>query len=127
MGDFEEKLEHILNDPQAMSQIMSLAQSLGASAPAQAAPPPPAQPQSSPLSTADPGLQLDPKLMNGIFSLLSQYNSNDDQRVALLNALRPFVKEQRYAKLDKAIQIAKLSRMARMALELFRSKEDDHV
>ena len=31
-------------------------------------------------------------------------------RVALLTALRPFVKEQRYAKLDKAIQIAKQHR-----------------
>lgn len=122
MGDFEEKLDSILNNPQAMSQIMALAQSLGGtSAPSATEPPPPPPPSS------DMGLQLDPRLLSNIVSLLGQYNSNDDQRVALLNALRPFVKEQRYAKLDKAIQIAKLSRMARMALELFRAKEDDHV
>lgn len=122
MGDFEEKLESILNNPQAMSQIMSLAQSLGGSAEPSA--PPPTQPSPPP---EEPGLQLDPQMLTGLFSLLNQYNSGDDQRVALLNALRPFIKEQRQAKIDKAIQIAKLSRMARMALELFRSKEDDHV
>lgn len=124
MGDFEEKLESILNNPQAMSQIMSLAQSLGGSS-AQSAPPP-SQPAPSP-SSEESGLQIDPQMLTGLFSLLNQYNGDDDQRVALLNALRPFVKEQRHAKIDKAIQIAKLSRMARMALELFRSKEDDHV
>ena len=46
---------------------------------------------------------------------------------ALLNALKPFVKEQRYAKIDKAVQIAKLSRMIRMALDMFRAKEDGNV
>ena len=58
---------------------------------------------------------------------MSQYHNNDDNRVALLSALRPFVKEKRYAKLDKAIQIAKLSRLIRMALELLRLREDPHV
>lgn len=124
MGDFEEKLESILNNPQAMSQIMSLAQSLGGSAEQPA--PPPSQPSPPPPSEVS-GPQLDPQMLTGLFSLLNQYNSGDDQRVALLNALRPFLKEQRHAKIDKAIQIARLSRMARMALELFRAKEDDHV
>ncbi len=123
MGDFEEKLESILNNPQAMSQIMSLAQSLGGSSEQPASPTPP----QSPSSSEDPGTQLDPQMLASLFSLLNQGSRGDDQRVALLNALRPFVKEQRHAKIDKAIQIARLSRMARMALELFRAKEDEHV
>lgn len=136
MGDFEEKLEHILNNPQAMSQIMSLAQSLGGSSSAQSPSPPAGQGSAAPEQPVPPpptpkpgdGLgQLDPKLLSGIASLLGQYNSNDDQRVALLNALKPFVKEQRYAKIDKAVQIAKLSRMIRMALDMFRAKEDGNV
>lgn len=124
MGDFEEKLESILNNPQAMSQIMSLAQSLGGS-PESTAPSP--SRQSGPPPAEEPGLQPDPQMLANLFSLLNQCNSGEDQRVALLNALRPFVKEQRHAKIDKAIQIARLSRMARTALELFRSKEDGHV
>ncbi len=117
MGDFENKLESILNNPQAMSQIMSLAQSLGGSGQEEAEPPPSSPP------IADSSLPFDPNLISSVAFLFNQYNQNDDQRVALLNALRPFVKERRYAKIDKAIQIAKLSRMARMALELFRTKE----
>ena len=121
MGDFEEKLDSILNNPQAMSQIMTLAQSLGGTSSKEADPAPVDPP------SFDPGFQMDPQLLSGIMSLLGSYNDQDDQRVALLTALRPFVKERRYAKLDKAIQIARLSRMARMALELFRSKEDQDV
>jgi len=49
---------------------------------------------------------------------MSEYNSDDGGRTALLQALRPFVKERRYAKLDRAIQIAKLSRLIRVALEV---------
>ena len=122
MADFDEKLESILNNPQAMSQIMSLAQSLGGSE---------TSTNSSSHSTAAPmsnnEFQLDPQLFNILFSLINQYNNNDDQRTSLLYALRPFVKERRYAKLDKAIQIAKLSRVARAALELFKNQEANHV
>ena len=68
---------------------------------------------------------LDPKLLSAAAGLLGQFNSGgDDQRVALLTALRPFVKEQRYAKLDKAIQIAKLSRLIRSGLDLFRAQRE---
>ena len=68
---------------------------------------------------------LDPKMLSAAAGLIGQFNSgDDDQRVALLNALRPFVKEQRYAKLDKAIQIAKLSRLIRSGLELFRAQKE---
>lgn len=124
MGDFENKLESILNNPNAMSQIMALAQSLGTSDQE------PAEPVSTaPASAPNPNsaFPLDPDLLNNVALLFNQYNQNDDQRIALLNALRPFVKEHRYAKLDKAIQIAKLSRLARTALELFRTKEAPNV
>ena len=68
---------------------------------------------------------LDPKMLSAAAGLIGQFNSGgDDQRVALLNALRPFVKEQRYARLDKAIQIAKLSRLIRSGLELFRAQKE---
>ena len=38
----------------------------------------------------------------------------------LLAALRPFVKEERFAKVDRAIQVAKLSRVIRVAFQLFK-------
>ena len=102
-----------------MEQILSLARSLGASSGQTEAPA-----GEAPMPSSEFGFQPDPRMLSGIASLLGQCSSDDDQRVALLRALKPFVKEQRYARLDKAIRITRLSRMARMALELFRSQED---
>ena len=150
MGELEEKLENILGNPQAMAQIMSLAQSLnlggsgtpsGGEAQAQepsqggapAPEPPPAAPPPASAGSVDGGLggllgglgSLDPKMLSAAASLIGQFNSGeDDRRVALLTALRPFVKERRYAKLDRAIQIAKLSRLIRSGLELFRAQRE---
>ena len=123
MGDFETKLDSILNNPQAMSQIMSLAQTLGANDPSKE----PIQPASANVSNPENSLLTDSHLLSVVGSLLNQYNNNDDQRIALLNSLRPFVKEKRYAKLDKAIQSAKISRMARVAIDLLRAKEEQNV
>ena len=138
MSELEDKLSAILGNPQAMSQIMSLAQSLGggSAAPApppreQTAPPPqeiaperqkPLSGQSAPdLSALLGGLSggngLDPKLMAMAGRIMEEYQSGDDGKAALLQALRPFVKERRYAKLDKAVQIARLSRVIRVALD----------
>lgn len=157
MGELEEKLENILGNPQAMAQIMSLAQSLNLGGPGQAAQsqdPPPQQPQdaaggdkdappaASPPPPAAPagsggglgGLLgalggLDSNTLSAAAGLIGQFtDDSDDKRTALLSALRPYVREERYAKLDKAIQIAKLSRLIRSGLELLRArKEDGHV
>ena len=49
----------------------------------------------------------------------------------LLAALRPFVKEERFAKVDRAIQAARLARVVRAALRMFRESkeggEGEHV
>lgn len=158
MSELEEKLENILGNPQAMSQIMSLAQSLNLGGSNQAAPPQdqpqdppqnetPAQEGTAPQTTASPppaapapsvnGLEgmlgalggLDMNTLSAAAGLIGQFtDGGDDKRAALLTALRPFVREERYAKLDKAIQIAKLSRLIRSGLDLFRArKEAGHV
>ena len=128
MDDFEEKLERILGNPQAMEQIMALAQSLGSDAPPSAGSDTPAKESAEPPRSDSLGLDaLDPQLLTGMIQLLNQSRDGENEQIALLQALRPFVKEQRYAKLDKAIQIARMSRLIRMALELFRTKEDSHV
>lgn len=160
MGELEEKLENILGNPQAMAQIMSLAQSLnlggssgqgqpqegaqgeGTGQPAGQPEPPRAEnpPGEAPAQQSAPaggGLEgvlgalggLDVNTLSAAAGLIGQFaDGGDDKRTALLNALRPFVREERYAKLDKAIQIAKLSRLIRSGLGLLRArKEDSHV
>lgn len=123
-GGFEDKLNAILNDQQAMGQIMALAQSL--SAPEQQEQPQ-AQEDYVPVSQDQVPAQLpdvagllggmDPKIMQMGMRLLQEYNRGDDRSAALLQALRPFVKKERFAKVDRAVQIARLSRVVRVLFD----------
>jgi len=65
---------------------------------------------------------VDPKMMQLGMRLLQEYNRTDDRNAALLAALRPFVKEARFAKVDRAIQIARLSRVIRVLFDTVKEK-----
>lgn len=135
---FSEKLNAILADPDAMGKILSLAQSLEGEPAAgeqedkgQEETDRPGEPAAEPpdlsglLSAFTGGKSLDPRLLKLGGRLLSEWSRPDDRRTALLAALRPYVKPERYAKVDRAIQIAKLSRLIRVALAAFREGEGD--
>lgn len=137
---FSEKLNAILADPDAMGKIMSLAQSLdGEAAPNdqdtpeeppalsgdQADTPPDLSGLLSAFTGGNGGEGLDPKLLQLAGRLLSEWNRPDDHKTALLAALRPYVKPERYAKVDRAIQIAKFSRLIRVALAALREGRED--
>lgn len=127
MGEFEEKLNSILGDQQAMGQIMALAQSLGkqsssdqeekdtAPEPAEDAPPDLSQLMGN----------LDPKMVQLGMRLMREYQQDDGQNTALLQALRPYLREERRGRLDKAVQIAKMSRLLRVALRSLGGKGED--
>lgn len=130
MGEFEEKLNSILGDQQAMGQIMALAQSLGKSSPPpregeEEAPPPPDSGDPPDLSQLMGS--LDPKMMQLGMRLLKEYQQDDSQNTALLQALRPYLREERRGRLDRAVQIAKLSRLLRVALGSLGKGEDPLV
>lgn len=155
MAEFEEKLGAILNDPQAMSQIMALAQSLGGNSPkngenqtVSAASPPSSPASSLPPSASEDGTQeavfepvtfeetnesaenspfnglnLDPRMLEMGMKAISAYQDPNNAKAALLQALRPFVKEERYKKVDKAVQIARISKAIRVVLDGFKGGE----
>ena len=52
---------------------------------------------------------LDPKFMTLAMSLISEY-SNDDDKIRLLNALKPHLKEDRRGSLEKAVTAFRLSK-----------------
>ena len=86
MEPLDEALGKLLSDPGAMAQVMSLAQSIGAALPQAAEEGPPQQ--------AEP----------------------PDRQTALLRALGSYLPPKRREKLERAMQVAQLSRLARTAL-----------
>lgn len=134
MGEWEEKLQSILGDPNTMNQIMALAQSItgnaeGSDTSAQSGEentPPEADLQSGGDLFSALG-ELDPRLLQIGMRLLSEYNSEDEKKTAFLSALQPFIQERRRGKVDQAIRIAKLSHVIRIALDAFRKGDSDYV
>ena len=104
MDTMEEKLGAILNNPQMMQQIMSLAQSLGSAPPSEAA----AQ-EEAPSTTPFPGLDTD--LLQKI-SGLSGKGGIDPEQKALLQALSPYLPRDRVVKLENAMRAAKVAKLA---------------
>lgn len=147
MADFQEQLQSILSNPEAMSQISALAQSLSGDGQPQDGPGPEASPDYVPVeeppreSAPAPDLSalmgllggggngsgIDPKMVRMALRLYGEYQSRDDRKAALLAALAPFVKEERKATLAKAERAARLARVIRAAMTLFREEGEGHV
>lgn len=114
MDDMEEKLGAILNNPQMMQQILSMAQALGQSqSPAQETPKqdPPPQQQIIPAMPAG----MDPAMLQRIWGLARQSGIDRNQQ-NLLKALSPYLSRERIGKLEKAMRAAKIAGMAATVL-----------
>lgn len=70
---------------------------------------------------------IDPRLIQAALRLYSEYSAQDDDKAALLAALKPFLKPERREKMEKAERIARLSRVVRMAVQIFREEGTGHV
>ena len=127
MAEFDDKLNSLLSNPDAMSQIMQLAQSLSGETASAAPPPvqpapPPAQP-ASPSGTSPSGLLSaltgggDPSLLMKLLPLIQELGSGQDSPArALLYALRPYLKPERQEKVERALQLARLFHAGRRLL-----------
>ena len=104
MDSLEEKLGAVLSNPQLMQQIMSMAQSMGASQP----PPAPASP---PPSAPPPMPDFDPGMLRKLTSLAGQSGVDRNQQ-ALLKALDPYLGRDRLGRLEKAMRAAKMAKLA---------------
>lgn len=109
MSELEEKLGAILNNPQMLSQIMSMAQAMSAQQQKQDAPA--QQPPQAPLPQVP---ELDITALQKLSGLASQSSVDRDQQ-ALLKALSPYLHKERLNKLERAMRAAKLARFASAA------------
>ena len=117
MNDWEEKLNALLSDPDAMAQVVGMAQTLsqqfGSGTPQSAA-------QSEPSSGGNPlGMlgNIDPALLTRLVPVLQQMNrSESSEASAFLYALRPFLKPSRRDKVDRACQLARIIHLAKTFL-----------
>lgn len=128
MSDFEEKLNAILSDPNAMVQVMQLAQSLNLDGP------PPGgssgdgettasseekPPGANPLSgISDLFGEIDPGMIQRFLPLIGELRGGEEQdrRLQLLNALRPFLKPERQEKVERAVKAARLIHLGKKFL-----------
>ncbi len=113
MEDLEEKLGAVLNNPQMMQQLMSMAQALGSNPGAGGGTEPP--PKQEPPRPDPSGPEFDPAMLQRLFSLTQQTGIDQRQRT-LLNALEPYLTHERIAKLEKAMKAAKMAKIASFAL-----------
>ena len=123
MDDLSEKLSSILSDPQAMKEVAALASQLGIEQPGvhkeqahaqhanvQAAPDQHARMQS--VSQPDEAAML-----SGLLPMLGTLRQDDDT-VRLLEAMRPFLSEERQLKLDKAKRLIKVMKLMPLLKDL---------
>lgn len=116
MSEFDEMLSGILNDPAQMKKIMEAANSLMNGAE------PPVSPEGndkkdrsdlSGLSNALPG-----DMMSAVRKLMGGGGSGPaGDKAALFRAMKPWMSEERSAKLDKAVKLVAALRVARIFLK----------
>ena len=113
MGDFEEKLNGILNNPREMEKIMALARNFMGNGGGPA--PPPTEPVPPPGSGATGG-GLDGLLGgldSGMMQKLAQGFAGGLGSSALLTSITPHLRDTRQGQLKRAIMIAQMVRVAR--------------
>ncbi len=108
MDDLSEKLSGILSDPEAMKEIAQLASQLGVDAPGvHNEPEPPKKPEKNDALS----------VMSGIMPLMGALKQDDDT-TRLLDAIRPFLSEERKEKLDRAKKMLRMMKLLPMLREL---------
>ena len=133
MAEFDDKLNSLLSNPEAMAQIMQMAQSLSGgqaqqvpqAPPQQPSPPPPpppvqqaASPGGNPLAALS-GLTggMDTAMLTKLLPLIQELGSqNDSNARQLLYALRPYLKPDRQEKIERALQLARLFHLGKKFL-----------
>jgi len=127
MTDFQDALSKILSSPEDMVKIASIAKSFGLGAGADDGAQAtagrteheqngdkPGSVNITPESIQSAVSGLDPGMMGKLMGLVQAYNGKSD-KAALIDALSPYLKTEQRGKLARAVEAAKLARVAKAA------------
>ena len=103
MENMEEQIGAVLNNPQLMQQIMSMAQALGQYQDTSA--------QRNKNSSSANAPDIDLSIIQKI-SGLAQQSGIDTNQQTLLQALSPYLSQDRVTRLERAMRAAKMARYA---------------
>lgn len=98
MSEMEEKLNSILSDPQMMSKIQAMAQSIG-------------QVQEASDNEAGGFSDIDIGMLSKLSGFVGSARVDNDQQ-NLLHALSPYLSRDRIGKLERAMRAAKMAKLA---------------
>lgn len=94
MDDFQEKMQALLSNPESIAKIKSIASAMG---------------------NSGDTIGKEQFTSMGLRNILNQSfkeNQENDSRIALLTALKPFMRKERAERIDNALKILKFSNMA---------------
>lgn len=116
MDSLESKLGEILSSPEKMEQVMKIAgELLGSSSQSE---PPKVEPSAPTGGFGEVLGGLDPRFMSAAMQVLGALGRDDDS-TRLLRALRPHLRAERCERLDRAVQILRISGAIRAAIHSF--------
>lgn len=106
MDKMMEQINQILNDPESMKQISQMASALG--------------------EKTNAGENTESVIPPGITKMIGQVQQREEKQQALVRALLPYLQPRHQARLERAIQIARMSHLAGAALrtENFSGQEE---
>lgn len=129
MSELEDKLNTLLSDPDGMAQVLELAQKLSGKHDGEEEPTPPQHtPDGSELTSLLDmlGGGLDGETLRRLLPVLQQANRRESgEAAALLYALRPFLREERQGKVERAVQLARMLCLGKAFLSA--KEEPGHV
>lgn len=114
MSELENIIGSIMSSPESIGKVMDIVKMFGNDEKKEEQEMPPAPN----MDTMGNGLGVDPEMFSKIIELSKEYNA-DDRRIKLLGAIRPYLKSEDSFHIDRAIQIVKLSHVAKGVLGNF--------
>lgn len=106
MAELEDMINSVLSDPEQMSKIAGLAQSLMSGSPSAA-------------ESRSASAPFDAGMMAKLQSMMGGAGDKPGSSEALLRAMQPYLSEKRRNKMDKALKLARMAKLAGLAMEEF--------